>query len=90
MSAERAAWYESFASRPHRRPLPCGGVDDQSCSSWSQLVSPHTSTSRLMSGGVIPANTGVMFRLMIVRMRPESGKCTYMTGRRPTRALEVQ
>ena len=32
----------------------------------------------------------VMFRLMIVRMRPESGNFTYMTGRRPTRALEVQ
>ena len=32
----------------------------------------------------------VMFRLMIVRMRPESGNSTYVTGRRPTRALEVQ
>ena len=32
----------------------------------------------------------VMFRLLIVRMRPESGNSTYMTGRRPTRALEVQ
>ena len=32
----------------------------------------------------------VMFRLMIVRMRPESGNSTYVTGRRPTSALEVQ
>ena len=32
----------------------------------------------------------VMFRLIIVRMRPESGNSTYVTGRRPTRALEVQ
>ena len=32
----------------------------------------------------------VMFRLMIVRMRPESGNSTYVTGRRPTRALEDQ
>ena len=32
----------------------------------------------------------VMFRLMIVRMRPESGNSTYVTGRRPTRAREVQ
>ena len=34
--------------------------------------------------------SSVMFRLMIVRMRPASGNFTYMTGRRPTRALEVQ
>ena len=34
--------------------------------------------------------TVVMFRLMIVRMRPESGNSTYVTGRRPTRGLEVQ
>ena len=32
----------------------------------------------------------VMFRLMIVRMRPDSGNSAYVTGRRPTRALEVQ
>ena len=32
----------------------------------------------------------VMFRLMIVRRRPESGNSTYVTGRRPTRGLEVQ
>ena len=30
-----------FAGRPHRRPLPCGGGDDQSCSWRSQLFSPH-------------------------------------------------
>ena len=46
-----------FTSRPHRRPLPCGGVDDQSCSWRSQLVFA-TRASRLMSGGMIPASTG--------------------------------